>query len=284
MFLPAWLAFLEFIFPVLPLIISLTVVTALHVVLGEQVPKVAVLRSPERFALFAAPVMDIFGKIFKWFIDLLDSATRLILKIMRIPEESGHQSSLSLAEIREMVNGPESDGVIEQPKREMISAVIDFGEMMVRQVSIPHTAIIAIEADEKLPQVIEMITHHPISKMPVYENDLDHIIGILHLHDLIRYIQRKDETIHARDMMRPVLFVPETLPINQLLYEFRTHRVHMAIVMDEFGGTSGLVTLEDLMDELIGEVADPFDNTPPPHSKTEGWQFSNRWNDLYRGN
>jgi CBS domain containing-hemolysin-like protein len=261
---PEWLAFLDSILPALPLIISLTVVTSLHVVLGEQVPKVAVLRSPERFALRAAPWMNFFNRIFRGFVSLLDWATRQVLRLFGLPPSSGHVSVYSVEEIKEMVSGPEVAGVIQEPERKMLTAVIDFGELVVRQVSVPRTEIIAVEAAVSVEDAIRLTTEHAVTKMPVYHDDLDNIIGIIHLRDLVSALQNGTSAQQTvRDLARDVLYVPESLPVNDLLLHFRDHHTHIAIVLDEYGGTSGLVTLEDLLEEIIGEIQDPFDAAPP---------------------
>ena len=262
--MPPWLNFLEFILPALPLTLSLIVVTALHVVLGEQVPKVAVLRGPERFALAAAPVMDGFSRVFKGFISLLDGATRLVLEMVGLPRGDSHSSVYSLEEFKQIVSGPDLPATIEQPEREMLSAVIDFGALVVRQVSISRTEIVAVEGDAPLDEVIQAALEHGLTKIPVYENDIDHITGIVHLRDLVLAWRGSEAHKTARDLAREALFVPETSSVNDLLVQFRARHTHIAIVLDEFGGTYGLVTLEDLLEEIIGEIQDPFDATPPP--------------------
>jgi putative hemolysin len=269
---PPALEILDSILPVVPLAISLTLVTALHVVLGEQVPKVAVLRAPERFALAAAPVMRVFNVIFKGFIDLLDWATRSILKVLGLPATSTHASVYTVAEIKEMVAGPEVEGVIEEPERKMLTAVIDFGELVVRQVSMPRTEIVAVEADQLLQEAVKLATEHAITKMPVYEDNLDQIIGIIHVRDILaRVVADEMEGCTVRELAREALFVPGTISVNDLLREFRTRRTHIAIVLDEFGGTAGLVTLEDLLEEIFGEVGDPFDRgAPNVQQQTDG--------------
>jgi CBS domain containing-hemolysin-like protein len=265
--LPEALRFLSSVLPYLPFLISLVVITSFTVVMGETVPKVAVLRSPERFALAAAPVMFIFNRAFRWFISSLGWATRGVLKILGIPPSDSMSSALSLEELRQIVNGPEVDNVIEQPEREMLSAVIDFGEMVVRQVCIPRTDIVAVEADAPFSEIIELANRHGVSKMPVFEDNLDEILGVVHIRDLLVEIQKSNGKINladrsARTLARETLFVPETIPVNDLLVQFRDRRMHLAIVLDEYGGTSGLVTLEDLLEEIIGEIRDPFDITP----------------------
>ncbi len=263
--LPGWLAFLETILPALPLIISLVVVTSVHVVLGEQVPKVAVLRSPEKFALFAAPIMHVFSTVFKWFVGVLDWATRVILSLLGIELASPHNLVYSLDEIKQMMNGPEVEAVIQEPEREMISAVLDLGDMLVRQVSIPRTEIVSVEADMPVRDALQHALECGVTKMPVFEGSLDQISGVVHLRDLIYAIQKGiSDSKTARDLAREVLFVPETISVNDLLHHFRARRSHIAIVLDEYGGTSGLVTLEDLLEEIIGDVQDPFETSPPP--------------------
>lgn len=268
LFLPSWLSFFESVFPALPLVISLIIVTSLHVIFGEQVPKVAVLRSPERFALSAAPIMDVFSRVFKGFINLLDWSTRRVLHLLGISGDTVHSTRYSLAEFKELVSGPETEGMIEQPEREMLSAIIDFSELVVRQVAVPRTEIIAVEADTPIAEVISVALENNITKIPVFEGSLDQVIGIIHMLDLLRFLRDdKNRMCVAREMMREVLFIPETISVNQLLHEFRTRRLHLAIVLDEYGGTYGLVTLEDLLKEIIGEVNDQFD-VPSPSMQT----------------
>ncbi len=263
--LPAELSFLSGLIGVLPLVLSLVVVTALHVVLGEQTPKIAVLRAPEKFILAAAPLMRAFSAAFKGFIDLLDWATHQLLSLLGLPQGSAHGSPYTLEELREMVSGPEMQGIFEEPEREMLSAVMDFGDLVVRQVSIPRTEIVAIEADEPLEEAVHLLVENSLTKLPVYEKDLDHILGILHIQDLLIAMQEgRLSQRRVRELVRETFFVPESIPVSQLLQQFRARRVHLAIVLDEFGGTYGLVTLEDLLEEIIGEVQDPFDAEPPP--------------------
>ncbi len=263
--LPGWLAFLETILPALPLVISLIVVTSIHVVLGEQVPKVAVLRSPERFALFAAPIMHVFSTVFKWFVSALDWATRVILSLFGIEMSSPHNLVYSLDEIKLMMSGPEIEAAIQEPEREMISAVLDLGDMLVRQVSIPRTEIVSVEAAMPVKDALQHALECGVTKMPVFEGSLDQIVGIVHLRDLIYSVQKGvSDSKTARDLAREVLFVPETISVNDLLHHFRARRSHIAIVLDEYSGTSGLVTLEDLLEEIIGDVQDPFETNPPP--------------------
>ncbi len=260
--LPGWLTVIQAVIPVLPVVISLLIITSLHVVLGEQVPKVAVLRAPERFALYAAPLFQVFSTIFKWFIDVLDWATRVVLRLTGLSDGSA-LASYTLEEVKQMVSGPEVEGLIEEPERKMLSAVIDFGEMVVRQVSVPRTEIIAVPCDATVDQAIQVAVEHSFNKLPVFDNSLDQINGVVHLHDLVQALQAGENQRQVSEIKREALFVPETISVNDLLHQFRAHKAHMAIVLDEFGGTSGLVTLENLLEEIVGEVQDAFGDQPP---------------------
>jgi CBS domain containing-hemolysin-like protein len=170
----------------------------------------------------------------------------------------------SIEEIKQIVSSPEVEKVIEQPEREMLNAIFDFGELIVRQIALPRTEIIAVEASTPLADLINLASSVTVTKLPVYEEDLDHISGILHIRDLLAASQDPArQNINARSLAREALFVPETISVNDLLRDLRSRRQHMAIVLDEYGGTAGLVTLEDLIEEIVGEFRDPFDVTPP---------------------
>ena len=142
----------------------------------------------------------------------------------------------------------------------MLEAVLDFSELVVRQVSTPRTEIIAVPVKMTIEEALRISVEHAVTKLPVYEDDLDEITGVVHLHDLVRAFQegRAQETA-LKDLSREPFFVPDSLSVRNLLHQFRVKRVHIAIVLDEFGGTSGLITLEDLMEEIVGDVQGPFD-------------------------
>jgi CBS domain containing-hemolysin-like protein len=262
--LPENLQFLTPVINALPLIISLLIMTTLVVVLGEMVPKVATLQQPERIAIISAQPMRIFSNIFKWFIDLLEWATRLVLRILGLHVVRGYSLFYTVDELKQIISESEEGGLLEPPEREMLESVFDFGELLVRQVMVPRMEIVAIEADTPLEDITSTINQHSYTKLPVYEDDLDQILGILHIKDVLRVMtQLERQGTTARGLARDTLYVPETLPVNELLHQFRHNHQHLAIVLDEYGGTAGLVTLEDLLEEIVGEVSDPFDMTSP---------------------
>ena len=262
--LPTSLAVLNPIIAALPLVLSLVIVTSLHVVLGEQVPKVATLHNPERVAIFSARPMHFFSQVFKWFISILDWATRHILSLIGLQMVGEHLTLHTIEEIRQILDESEVGGVIETPEREMLDAIFDLGELLVRQVMIPRTSMLAVEADAPLDEIIALATQSTYTKFPVYEDNLDQILGIIHIKEMLRAMQTNDcKDCTARSLVREAVFVPETISVSVLLQKFREYRQHIAIVMDEYGGTAGLVTLEDLMEEIVGEVSDPFDKITP---------------------
>ncbi len=248
----------------LPLALSLVIVTSLHVVLGEQVPKVASLHNPERFALLFARPMQFFSLIFKWFVGILDWATQQILRLFGLKLVGGHSLIYTVEEIKQIISESEEGGIIQAPEREMLDAIFELGELLVRQVMIPRTEVIAVEAETPLEEIINVVTQTTYTKLPVYEENLDQILGVLHVKDLLRVMYSPEsQNCTARSLARETLYVPETIPVSAVLHQFRNNRQHIAIVLDEFGGTAGLVTLEDLLEEIVGEVSDPFDTVTP---------------------
>lgn len=264
---PAYQAFLP-VLAALPLVISLLIITSIHVVFGEQVPKVATLHDPERVALFAARPMQIFSKIFKWLVDLLDRVTRQVLTLVGIAMIGEHSFMYTVDELRHILSESEEGGIIQAPQLEMLDAIFDLGELLVRQVMIPRTEIIALEACTSLREIITLVSQSTYTKFPVYEDNLDQILGILHVKELLHaMLDPNCQGCTARELAREAIFVPDTVSVNALLQKFRAARQHIAIVMDEYGGTAGLVTLEDLMEEIVGEVSDPFDAATPEIQK-----------------
>ncbi|HHS96575.1 MAG TPA: HlyC/CorC family transporter [Chloroflexi bacterium] len=254
---------LESVLSALPLAISLTVVTGLHVVLGEQVPKVAALRAPERLALFAAPWMDLFQKVFHPFVWLLDRAAAGVLHVLGMEPMGYHSTLYSLDELRQIVRESEEQGVLEAYEEDMLQAIFRLRAIRASQVMVPRTEMVCVPAEATLREVAELAARTALTKFPVFEEDLDHILGVVHLKDLVARMPEGDLDAPARSLMREALFLPETISVVDLLTAFRRARQHIAILVDEYGGTAGLVTLEDLLEEIVGEVQDAFDRASP---------------------
>jgi len=244
--------------------IAFAIITFLHVVVGELAPKSIALQNPERTSMIVARPTVLSEWIFKPAIWLLNGSGTLLLRLVGVKPASGHELVHSVQELKMLVDQSAEGGVMMAEESEMLHAIFDLGDLVVRQVMIPRTEMIAVEADTPLEEIIELVTQSTYTKFPVYDDSLDQILGIVHVKDLLRALQSPDcKDCTARSLMREPVFVPETISVRALLGQFRTNRQHIAIVLDEYGGTAGLVTLEDLLEEIVGEVSDPFDRGTP---------------------
>ncbi|MBI5828086.1 MAG: HlyC/CorC family transporter, partial [Chloroflexi bacterium] len=243
--------------------IAFLLITFVTVVVSELVPKSVTLRYAEQVAIAVGRAMIITEQLLRPFVWALNSAANLILRAIGMPPASEHGSGYSVQELKMLVVASEESGVLEDAERDMLHAVFDFGDSTTRAVMIPRTEMFAVDADAPLSELIQLATKHPLSKFPVYEGDIDHVIGIAHVKDLVRVQHDLRQAATIRGLMREALFVPDTARLDNLLKQFRAKRQHMAIVLDEYGGTAGLVTLDDLMEEIVGEVRDAFDKSVP---------------------
>ena len=244
--------------------LAFTVITFLHVVVGELMPKSVALQDPERTSLFVAKPTLITEKIFKPAIWALNGTGNSLLRLLGVQPASGHELVHSIDELKMLVRASTEGGVFEEDESQRLHALFDFGELKVRGVMIPRTEMVGVEADKKIEDIIDLIVESTYTKFPVYDDDLDNILGVVHVKDLLNAMRSAEQRQSiARDFVREPLYVPETTSVNDLLRHFRNNRQHIAIVMDEYGGTAGLVTLEDLLEEIVGEVSDPFDVVTP---------------------
>ena len=245
-------------------VIAFTLITFLHVVVGELAPKSIALQNPERTSLIVAGPTLLTEKLFKPVIWALNGTGNALLRLFGIEPASGHHLVHSIEELKMLVTASTQGGVVDEEESEMLHAVFNLGEMVARQVMIPRTEMVAVEADTPVEEIIKLISEKTYTKFPVYEENLDQIIGFVHVKDMLQAIQDpKRRSSCARDFMREPIFIPEALTVSGLLRVFRDKRQHIAIVMDEYSGTAGLVTLEDLLEEIVGEVSDPFDQVKP---------------------
>jgi CBS domain containing-hemolysin-like protein len=244
--------------------IAFTVITFLHVVVGELAPKSIALQDPEKTSLIVAGPTLMTERIFKPAIWALNGAGNALLRLVGVDPAAGHHLVHSVEELKMLVTASAQGGVVEEEESEMLHAVFEFGELVVRQVMVPRTEIDGIEADMPLHEILRRVTQSTYTKFPVYEGNLDQIVGIVHIKELLMALLDPNNTRQtARDFVHEAIFAPETISVNALLRQFRQNRQHIAIVMDEYGGTAGLVTLEDLLEEIVGEVSDPFDVFTP---------------------
>ena len=239
-------------------IVALTGITYLHVVLGEMVPKSLALQGPERTVLMLTAFMRFVGKLFSIPVSALNWIGLLTLKLLRVPPPGMDSRLYSLDELEMVVLESYAGGLLDQREQELVANILDFSEERVEQVMIPRTLITAIPVTIPEQALLDLVPTTSYSRLPVYRGSIDNIVGMLHLKDLVRQ-QLSGEPFDLPSLLRKVSFVPETLPVKSLLASFKRLHQHMAIVIDEHGGTLGLVTLEDLLEEVVGDVRDEFD-------------------------
>ncbi len=248
-------------------VVSFSMLTFTHVVLGEQVPKIIAIRNPERVALVTAQPMAVFARIFRPFIWLLDRATALALAVLRVKEVPEHGRAYSLEELKLLVEQSEQHGLIADPESEILSRVFEFGQRQVHEAMIPRPQIVGIPEDATVEELLQVFKEHRHARFPVYEDDLDHIVGIVSIKDVLALLAEdpsvRDKPLKALNIIQPAFAVPETLPIGDLFQEMRNRHIQMAIVIDEYGGTAGLVTLEELAEEILGRVTDEWVREEP---------------------
>jgi CBS domain containing-hemolysin-like protein len=244
--------------------VAFVLITSMHVIVGELMPKSIALQNAERTALLVARPTLWVEQLFRPFIWALNGLGNLLLRLLGFRRSAEHEKLHSVEELKMLVDASQEGGVIEPTESEMLHAVFDFGQMSARQVMVPRTEMLTVDADEPLGEAIDLVLQHHVTKFPVYEHDLDHIVGILHVKDLVRVMRLPANSRPAlRDLMREPLFVPDTVRVDALLTRFRQRKQHIAILLDEYGGTAGLVTLQDLLEEIVGEVADAFEPEDP---------------------
>ncbi len=244
-------------------LLAFVAITFVEVVVGELMPKAVALQHAEGIALMVAQPMRLIGTVFNPFIWVVNSTGNFLLRLLGLEPAGGQESIHSEEELRLLVRESGKGGAMPVSQTDMLDAVFDFGDLTASQAMVPRTEMIAVAADASLDDLIQCASKHPFSKFPVYEGDLDHIVGVAHVKDLVRVQHSERRAATVRGLLREALFVPDTIRLDALLQQFRVRRQHIAIVLDEYSGTAGLVTLDDLMERIVGEVADPFDKSGP---------------------
>lgn len=245
----------------LALLLVTLVVSVVSIVLGELIPKGLALASPDRIALVVSGPIALFARIVSPLVAVLVLLTKVISKPFGI--DPTRTPELSAAEIRLIVEQGSQQGVLEAEEEQMISAVMSLSDSKLHEVMVPRIDIIAIDQEASFDDAVALVLTEGHSRTPLYQESVDHIVGILYAKDLLRIIAAGGPRPRLRDIMRPALFVPESQSVDDLLHELQRRRVHMAIVLDEYGGTAGLVTIEDLLEEIVGEIQDEFDEEEP---------------------
>lgn len=241
---------------IIAFIIGFTIVTAFHITVGEQVPKTYAIRKSEAVTLWSAIPMVGFFKVMYPFIWMLNGASNWMLRKSGIEPEAEHDAVHTEEEIRLLVKESHKGGYIDNTELTLVDNVFEFTETVAREIMIPRTELACLYADRTFDENMEIATTEMRTRYPVCDPDKDNIIGFIHIKDLLK---ARDGLDNIRSIIRPIMSIPESMPISALLKMMQKKRTEVALLIDEYGGTSGLVTMEDILEELVGEIHDEFD-------------------------
>lgn len=242
-------------------LITITILLSfLSIVFGELVPKTLAVQHADSIALLVSRPIDLLATIMRPLVILLTGVTNVILRLVG-SQERANMPSVSEAEILALLEAAEDEGVVDRGEAELVEEAFEFGDIQVRSVMIPRVDVTSIEASTSVGDSMKVFLKTGFSRLPVYRDTPDDVLGILHIKDVMRLVWDNPKAVSLRvaELLRPAYVVPETRPIDDLLVDLRSQRTHLAIVADEYGGMAGIVTLEDLIEELVGEIADEFD-------------------------
>jgi putative hemolysin len=233
-------------------------VAAPVLLVAEAVPRAAASRAPEAAALWCA----LPARAATWLLAPVVAAVGILARAVGWPLglRVAWQAPLAQDEELELLaRMGEAEGRLEEGEREMIHSIFEFRETLVREIMVPRVDVVAIRHDARLPEIVDLVLEERHSRIPVYRETIDHIVGVVYVKDLFRYLRDGQTEVTAAEVMRPAYYVPETKKVDELFQEMRQKKVHLAIVVDEYGGTAGLVTIEDVLEEIVGEIRDEYD-------------------------
>ena len=246
--------------------VIVTLVIALaSIIIGELVPKTLALNFPERLALWVARPIGFLQGMLSPIVWVVSRISALLVRLLG-GKEKPQGGYLSTEELKLLVETGSEQGQIEEEEKEMIHGVIELAEKRVHEVMVPRIGIRAVNVDDPLDEVLDMIVRAGHSRLPVFEENLDNVVGILYAKDLLPYLKGNglaNGAIDIRKLVRSPVYVPESKPVDDLLHEMQAAKRHIAIVVDEYGGTAGLVTMEDVVEEIVGEIQDEYDREDP---------------------
>ena len=236
--------------------ISFAIITALHIVIGELAPKGLALQRPEATTLWIARPIQLFYVLFRWPITALNAVGNSVLKLVGLDPAAGHEMVHSVEELRILVSASQQAGTVEASEARIASRAFEFGELTAGELMTPRTEVDAVQATATLGDLLAAAASTSHSRLLVYRESLDDVVGVLHVRDLFQVLDRPAEAPSAEALLRPVLTVPETKHADDLLEDMRAARRQLALVIDEYGGTAGIVTLENLVEALVGRIED----------------------------
>ena len=258
---------------------AFALLSALHVVIGELVPKSVSLARAERVALLVARPFRWFLNTFRWAIDLLDGVSGLMVKALGVAAPHGHGVAHSTEELQIQIQQARERGLLAAGEEKFILSAMELAQVQVREIMVPRPDMHTLPVEASLDEVMRAFATTQRSRIPVYRGAVDHILGFVHIKDMMWVLLDRDRRLEEgvsmppfdlRRVLREVLIVPETKPASELLVEFRTHRLGLAVVVDEFGSILGLVTMEDILEQMVGEIHDEFDVIERPLTLADG--------------
>lgn len=237
---------------------SIILMTALLLIIGEATPKTFAAKYADSVALWVARPVEWLNVVLYPLIRVLSAVSALLVRPLggRVNLRS---PLVTEEEIRLLVKMGEEEGVIEETERQMIHSIFEFGDTVAREIMVPRIDIVSVEDTASLDEILRVILAEGHTRIPVYHESVDHIVGVVHVKDLLSHLKAGRHTVPAKEVMRPPFFVPEGKRLDELFREMRRKMIHMAIVVDEYGGTAGLVTVEDLLEEIVGPIHDEYD-------------------------
>jgi CBS domain containing-hemolysin-like protein len=239
--------------------IAFSIITTLHIVLGEQAPKLLGLERAERVALATALPLQIFHKVFRLPIRALDWASARTVSLLGLHYTGGHGSIYTEEELRQLVNASQKSGMLEESERLLINRVFDFAEAEVREAMVPRMSVIALPLTATLEEAEKTFCEMGYSRLPVYAERLDNITGVLFMKDLMQCMRQPSSEFKIESHLHPPMFIPATARLGSVLAQMQAAQTHLAFVIDEHGGIEGIVTMEDLLEEIVGEINDEYD-------------------------
>ncbi len=225
---------------------------------GEALPRSLAARAPDRAALWCA----LPARACSWLLAPVVAFSGLIARVLGWPVGLRVRWDAPLAHEEDfgwLARMGEANGELEEGEREMIHSIFEFGETLVREIMVPRVDVVAVRHDARLPEIVDLVLEEGHSRIPVYKDTIDHVVGVVYVKDLFRYLRDGQVHVTAGEVARPAYYVPETKKVDELFQEMRQKKVHLAIVVDEYGGTAGLVTIEDVLEEIVGEIRDEYD-------------------------
>jgi CBS domain containing-hemolysin-like protein len=253
-------------------VVAFITITVLHIVFGELAPKTLAIQRSVRTAMAVSVPLRFFFVVFRPAIWMLNTFANFILKLFGVTAVHGDESHHSSEELQYLLEQGKESGALDSNEHELIKNVFDFNERVVKNIMVPRTKISGIDILTERQELLECLITEGYSRMPVYDDTIDKIVGIVHAKDILPLLARKTE-FELKDIIRKPYFIPETKKINDLMAELQQKRIQIAIVLDEFGGTAGMVTLEDIVEELVGEIQDEFDEEKPIVEKVNEREF-----------